>query len=86
LLRREIREAGADICGIEEVKVTTESGGRQKSSSISVCPLCEEAYRSADGAICPACQGGVLPYGCGKGPRRTGLIYAHKELCTISEI
>jgi len=62
LLRREIREAGADICRIQEVKVTIESQNKRKSSSISICPSCEEAYRSADGAICPACQGGILPY------------------------
>lgn len=62
LLLREIREAGACICRIQEVKVTIESRNKPKSSSISICPSCEEAYRSEDGAICPACQGGILPY------------------------
>jgi len=62
LLLREIKEAGADICRIEEVKVEIESLNKRKSSSISICPSCAEAYRSSDGAICPACQGGILPY------------------------
>jgi formylmethanofuran dehydrogenase subunit E len=62
VLRRQIREAGADICRIQKVKVTIESRNKPKSSSISICPSCEEAYRSADGAICPACQDGILPY------------------------
>jgi len=61
-LLREIKEAGVDICRIEEIKVNIESLGKRKSSSISICPSCEEAYRSSDGAICPVCQEGVLPY------------------------
>jgi len=62
LLLREIKEAGSDICSIEEVKVIIDPSSKRKSSSISICPSCAEAYRSSDGAICPACQGGVLPY------------------------
>lgn len=61
-LLREIKEARGDICRIEDVKVSLDALIKQKSSSISICPSCEEAYRSADGAICPACQGGILPY------------------------
>lgn len=71
-LLREIREAGAGICSIEEVKVNIESLGKGKSSSISICPSCEEAYRSADGAICPACQVGILPYSRVSGIRCVG--------------
>jgi formylmethanofuran dehydrogenase subunit E len=62
LLLREIEEAGTDLCGIEEVRVTLGGRSQPKSSSISVCPSCNEAYRTSDGAICPACKGGVLPY------------------------
>jgi formylmethanofuran dehydrogenase subunit E len=62
MLLSEIEEAGTDLCSIEEVKVALDSRNKPKSSSISICPSCNEAYRTADGAICPACQGGILPY------------------------
>jgi formylmethanofuran dehydrogenase subunit E len=58
----EIREAGIALCGIEEVRVLLDSEKKRKSSSISICPSCEEAYKTQDGAICPACKGGLLPY------------------------
>jgi len=69
LLRREIREAGPNICSIEEVNVIIENGGKRKGSTISICPSCEEAYRSTDGVICPACQGEILPYSRVNSPR-----------------
>jgi len=62
LLLREIGEAGTGLCGIEEAKVVLDSRNKPKSSSISICPSCNEAYRTSDGAICPACKGGILPY------------------------
>jgi formylmethanofuran dehydrogenase subunit E len=62
LILREIREAGVDLCGVEEVKVLLGSEKKRKSSPISICPSCGEAYKIQDGAICPACKGGVLPY------------------------
>ncbi len=60
-LLREIQEAGTDLCGIEEVKIALDSLIRRKSP-ISICPSCKEAYHTSDGAICPACKGGLLPY------------------------
>ena len=62
VIHREIREAGTDLCGVEEVKVFVGTAKKRKSSSISICLSCGEAYKSEDGAICPACKGGVLPY------------------------
>lgn len=61
-LLNQIRKAGADICTVEEVRVDMSTVKRQKGGSISICPLCGEAYRSTDGAICPACKEGILPY------------------------
>lgn len=72
LLRREIQEAGVTICSIEEIEVAIQPNAKKRNSSISVCPSCEEAYRSEDGAICPACQGEILPYKRGKVTRHTG--------------
>jgi len=82
LLVEEIREAGADICGMDKITVLPGflRGGREKS--VTICPICGEAYRAGDGAVCPACsQGELLPYveqayctemaqpkGCGVGP------------------
>ena len=62
-LIREIKEAGSDICSMEKVKVILDLLNKPKKSSISICPSCDEAYRTADGALCPACKGNVLPYG-----------------------
>jgi formylmethanofuran dehydrogenase subunit E len=61
-LLEEIREAGADICTIEKLVVSADfiRGGRQKS--VSICPVCGEAYRADDGPVCPACKGRRLPY------------------------
>ncbi len=61
-LQSQIRKAGSDICGIEEVQVAAGFLKKHKSGSIAICPSCDEAYRSIDGAICPACKGAVLPY------------------------
>jgi formylmethanofuran dehydrogenase subunit E len=80
LILREIKEAGADCCGIENVNVIIDTRTKPKSSSISICPSCEEAYRTADGAICPACRGGILPYS-----RVGGDIFAPAE-CHLSKL
>jgi formylmethanofuran dehydrogenase subunit E len=61
-LRKEIREAGTDLCSIEKVEIRFDQRSKARSSAISICPSCNEAYRTADGAVCPACKGGVLPY------------------------
>ena len=65
-LLNQIREAGADICSIEEVRVSLDFFGKKKKGPIAICPACKEAYRSADGAaVCPACRGDLLPYPSG---------------------
>jgi formylmethanofuran dehydrogenase subunit E len=63
VLFREIEEAGSDLCSIEKVQVMLAPRNKKKSSSISICPSCDEAYRTSDGAVCPACKGDALPYG-----------------------
>ena len=67
MLLRQIREAGREVCGVERVQVFPDFLKKQQSGPISVCPSCGEAYHAADGAICPACRGGVLPYPSGSG-------------------
>ena len=63
LLLSQIREANTGLFGTEEVVVNLSLVAEKKSSgSISVCPSCNEAYRAADGSVCPACKGGRLPY------------------------
>ena len=61
-LFRQIEDAGSDLCSIEKVHVAIDSRKKPKGSSISICPACGEAYRAADGAVCPACKGHTLPY------------------------
>lgn len=72
-LLREIMEAGSDICSLEEITVIVDPVNKRKNSSITICPSCEEAYRSEDGAICPGCQGGTLPYSREKNLRHTSV-------------
>jgi formylmethanofuran dehydrogenase subunit E len=67
LLLRQIREAGREMCSVESVQVSPGFFKKQQSGPISICPSCGEAYHAADGAICPACKGGVLPYPSGNG-------------------
>jgi formylmethanofuran dehydrogenase subunit E len=62
LLLDQIRKAGADICSVEEVQVSLNFFQKKKSGPIAVCPSCREAYNAVDGAVCPACKGGLLPY------------------------
>jgi formylmethanofuran dehydrogenase subunit E len=65
-LLNQIREAGTDICSIDEVQVSLDFFGKKKNEPVAVCPACKEAYRSGDGAaVCPACRGGLLPYPSG---------------------
>jgi formylmethanofuran dehydrogenase subunit E len=61
LLLSQIRAAGSGLCSTEEVVVNMELL-REKHGPIAVCPSCEEAYPAADGAVCLACRGGLLPY------------------------
>jgi formylmethanofuran dehydrogenase subunit E len=55
-------EAGAGILDIEKVKIRPEYLGKKKKKSVSICPVCNEAFPSDEGAICIACRDGCLPY------------------------
>jgi len=61
LLMEQIREAGANICSIQQVKVNPHFIKIQRRGGITICPLCKEAYPVDDGGICRACQG-EAPY------------------------
>lgn len=61
LLLEQIREAGADICGIQQVKVDPHFIKIQLRGRPTICPVCGEAYPANDGEICRACQG-EAPY------------------------
>lgn len=62
LIIEEIRKAGSDICGITRVKISPDFAIKPTKTSIAICPICHEAYRSDDGAVCPACKEECLPY------------------------
>ncbi len=59
---QEIKEFGTDILSIENVVVKINSYDKtKKSSSVSICPSCNEAYRTSDGPICPVCKSKIIP-------------------------
>jgi formylmethanofuran dehydrogenase subunit E len=53
----EIKRAGSDICGVEHVRVADVIRIKRHRGGFAVCPVCKEAYPSADGSLCLACQG-----------------------------
>lgn len=61
LLMEQIREAGSNICSIQQVKVKPHFIKIRCRGGITICPLCKEAYPVDDGGICRACQG-EAPY------------------------
>lgn len=62
LLFSQIREAGTGIYQVRKIQVSREFLKKPRKSPMAVCPLCHEVYRADDGPICPACNGGRLPY------------------------
>ena len=64
-LVEEIRAAGTDICTIERVTVRSDFLRGRHQKSVSICPVCNEAYRAGDGPVCPVCNGRSLPYAVG---------------------
>lgn len=60
-LLKQIKEAGSNICSIQQVKVKPHFIKIQHRSGFIICPLCKEAYPVDDGVICRACQG-EAPY------------------------
>ncbi|OPY00161.1 MAG: FmdE, Molybdenum formylmethanofuran dehydrogenase operon [Syntrophorhabdus sp. PtaB.Bin047] len=71
-LMKEIEEAGSDICSVERIQVSLDLVEKKKGGPITLCPSCGEPYPSGRGALCPACKGGMLPYG--SGPRKGGRV------------
>ncbi len=60
-LLEEIKNAGPEILGWQQVKIRPQFLGKRSRGRIAICPLCREAYPSQDGGICRACQGDA-PY------------------------
>ena len=60
-LYEEIRKAGTDICRVQSVHIQPRFIGKHSKGSITICPLCGEAYPSKDGEICLGC-GDQNPY------------------------
>jgi formylmethanofuran dehydrogenase subunit E len=60
LLMKQIKEAGARICSTQHVKVADRVVKKRHRDGFAICPQCNEAYPSADGPPCLACQGEAL--------------------------
>ena len=56
ILVNAIFRAGSDILSYREVSVTR-FADRSKKENTRICPSCHEAYTSAQGDLCLACQG-----------------------------
>lgn len=57
----EIKAAGRDVCRVAPVRVRPGFLAKSHMGAIGVCPVCGEAYPTADGAICRGCAG-EAPY------------------------
>jgi formylmethanofuran dehydrogenase subunit E len=55
LLMAEIREAGANICDVQKVKVADRFLKKSRRRGLSICPDCGEAYPVDDGPTCLGC-------------------------------
>jgi formylmethanofuran dehydrogenase subunit E len=53
----QIKQAGADICGVCPVQIKPEFLKKRDKGKIVICPSCAEAYPLKDGSICLACHG-----------------------------
>jgi formylmethanofuran dehydrogenase subunit E len=60
-LLHQIRQAGADLFGIQKVQVRPQFLKKIHLGQKAVCPLCGESYPLKHGAICRGCQGDA-PY------------------------
>jgi formylmethanofuran dehydrogenase subunit E len=56
VLFEQIRNAGFELCGIQNVRVHSRFLEKRSKGSISICPICGEAYPLKDGNICRACD------------------------------
>jgi formylmethanofuran dehydrogenase subunit E len=57
VLMEQIKEAGASICGIQQVTVAPRFLQKRRRGGLAICSLCKESYPVDDGEICRACQG-----------------------------
>ena len=57
----ESRYAGASVCSLRKVRVTSSFLQKRRRAGFGVCPRCRESYPLADGALCLGCQG-EAPY------------------------
>lgn len=60
-LRQEIRDHGPEMLTVDTVMVKPEVVHKRSKGTISICPICGDAYPSFHGAICRGC-GGDSPY------------------------
>lgn len=67
-LEREIRQGGESLCRVEPIRIKKRFLGKHPMQNIDFCPICHEAYPTADGKICRGCQG-ERPYN----PREGGV-------------
>ncbi len=61
LLMKQIKEAGADVCSVQQVRVAGRVLEKRHRAGFAVCPRCKESYPVDDGTLCLACQD-VDPY------------------------
>jgi formylmethanofuran dehydrogenase subunit E len=57
LLQEQIRQAGASVCSTMGITIKPEYLIHSGKGTISICPICAEAYPSLNGDICRSCQG-----------------------------
>jgi len=57
LLLEQIKDAGANICSIQQITVAPGFLGKKHGAAFGICPRCKEAYPVADGEICRGCRG-----------------------------
>jgi formylmethanofuran dehydrogenase subunit E len=76
LLMEQIKEAGASICSLQQVKISPHFLKKQHGAGFAICPRCEESYPIADGVTCLGCQGEV-PYMASQIPYKAGA--THEE-------
>jgi len=70
LLLEQIKEAGASICSVQQVKVAPQFRKKEHRTGFAICPLCKEGYPVDDGEICRACRG-EAPYVVTEAPERS---------------
>jgi len=57
LLMEQIKEAGANIYSVQQVKIAPRFLQTKHRTEFGICPRCKESYPIADGEICLGCQG-----------------------------